>query len=246
MQRPWRIAAGIAGAAVLAFTLVQADGRGAVAAAGTASATPGATISVTGSGSAHAVPDTASVTLGVTVQSANAASAMQQDGQRLTAVVAALRQAGVAAQDIRTSSLSLNPQYQSGPGGGSGRITGFTADNTVTATVRQTGQLGTVIDAALGAGANAINGVQFVAGDPSAAQAEAYAAAVADAQSSARAIAAAAGLRITGIQSITANQTCCVGPVFAAAAAPSAAPVPVFAGQQTVQESVQVVFAVTP
>jgi len=243
MQRPWKIAAGLLTAAALGFALVQADGRQAVAAASPASASTTPTITVTGSGSVSVVPDEATVNLGVTAQAQDAAAAMSQDSQRMATLVAALAQAGVATRDIRTSGLDLSPQYQNGPGVPSGKIVGFTATNTVEATVHDTAQLGTIIDAALRAGANDIQGVDFAVSNPAAARRQAYQAAVADAQASAAAIASAAGLQIVGIQSISEASTCCVGPVFAAAAAPAATPV--FGGQQTEQVSLQVVFDVT-
>ena len=246
MQRPYKLTAGLLTAVALGLALAQADGRHVVRAASAATALAQQTITVAGSGSVTVVPDVADVNLGVIAQAKDAATAMTEDSQHMAAVVAALEQAGLAAQDIRTSGLSLSPQYRNGPGAGSGVITGFRAANTVEVTVHQASTVGAVIDSALQAGANTIEGIDFVVSNPAAARAQAYGQAVADAKASALAIASAAGLQITGVQSISAVSTCCGGPVFAAAAEAAPAGPPILAGQQTVRVSLQVVYDVAP
>jgi len=84
-------------------------------------------------------------------------------------VTAALRKAGIAAKDIQTSGLNLNPQYvyeQNQPP----RLTGYEAANQVAVTVRDLKRLGPTVDAAVAAGATNVNSIAFGLADPTAAE----------------------------------------------------------------------------
>ncbi len=65
--------------------------------------------------------------------------------------------------------------------------------------------VGDVVDAATSAGATNVNGVTFRVDDPTAAEAQARDAAVADARAKADQLAAAAGVTIVGVISISEN-----------------------------------------
>ena len=75
-----------------------------------------ATITVTGEGIVAAVPDLATVSLGVTMQGDTAAAAMAAGNTALQAVLERLKAAGIEDRDLQTSNLSLNPNWQSGDG----------------------------------------------------------------------------------------------------------------------------------
>src|SRR6185312_10558274 len=70
----------------------------------------GALLSLSAEGEASATPDTATVHFGVQTRGATAAEALKSNNERMNAVMAALKAAGIAARDIQTSSLNLNPQ----------------------------------------------------------------------------------------------------------------------------------------
>ncbi len=70
-------------------------------------------LSVTAEGSVLNEPDLAIVSLGVTTEHENSATAMAANATRMAALVQTLRSAGVAARDIQTSRLSLQPRYRS-------------------------------------------------------------------------------------------------------------------------------------
>lgn len=128
---------------------------------------PGTLLSVSAEGSSEAAPDMALINLGVTTDGATAQAALQENARRMTALTAALRRAGVAERDIQTTNVSVNPQYHYQEGQAP-RVTGYQANNTVTARVRNVSNLGRVIDAAVGAGGNTINGVSFTHQNPEA------------------------------------------------------------------------------
>ncbi len=158
-------------------------------------------ISVNGVGLVKAEPDVADINLGVTAQGEDAKSASQAAAKAMEAVIAALIDAGIAEKDIQTSSISLNPVYDwdNDPP----TIEGWEAGNLVNVTVRDIATVGDVVDAATAAGATNINGITFRVDDPTAAEAEARSAAVADAKAKADQLAADAGVTITGIISIS-------------------------------------------
>jgi uncharacterized protein YggE len=192
-------------------------------------------ISVNGVGLVKAEPDVADVSLGVTKQGEDAQSAAADAATTMDAVIAALLEAGIAESDIQTTSLSLNPIYdwnENPPD-----IEGWEASNLVNVTVRDIESVGEVIDAATAAGATNVNGISFRVDDPTAAEAEARSAAVADARAKADQLSADAGVTIIGVISISESGASTPQPIYmeraafdmaAGAAAPTT---PVLPGQ---------------
>jgi uncharacterized protein YggE len=158
-------------------------------------------ISVNGTGRVKAEPDVADISLGVTKQGDDAQSASGEAATAMEAVIAALLKAGIAEADIQTSSLSLYPVYDYNENPPD--IEGWEASNMVNVTVRDIESVGSVVDAATVAGATNVSGITFRVEDPTAAEAEARSAAVADAKAKADQLAADAGVNIIGIISIS-------------------------------------------
>lgn len=127
------------------------------------------TLNLSASGESHVTPDMASVNLGVQTQAPTAEQAMSQNAQRMTAVIAALRRGGAADRDIRTSNLNLQPQYAF-PQNQPRQLTGYEAINSVTVETRDLTRLGALLDAAVQAGGNQVNGISFGLKDPRAAE----------------------------------------------------------------------------
>ena len=70
------------------------------------------TITVLGQGEASARPDLARASLGVEVIAPSVADASSQAAARMNQVLAALKRAGIADKDIRTSNFSVNREQQ--------------------------------------------------------------------------------------------------------------------------------------
>ena len=153
------------------------------------------TLNLSAAGESHAAPDKASLNLGVQVQAATAEQAMAINAQRMTAVIAALRRAGAAERDIRTSSLNLQAQYAF-PANQTRQLTGYEAINGVAVEARDLGRLGPLLDAAVAAGANQVNGISFGLKDPRAAEDAARLEAVKALQAKADLYARATGYRV--------------------------------------------------
>jgi len=205
---------------------------------GGAANTSTTTITVTGNGTVNATPDKASFDFGVQVNAATAAQAISKANADAQKIIDALKNAGIPASDIQTSSVSLWPQTSSD----GQTITGYQASNSVTVTT-SIDKAGSLVDAATGAGANNVNGPNLSVSDQSSYYAEALKLAVDDAKTQAQAIAAASGLTLGGILHIT-NQSSTPGPIMYASAMNSAkASTPIEAGTQQVQASVTVTYS---
>jgi hypothetical protein len=202
-------------------------------------------LTVVGDGQARGEPDVAYVSAGVQTQAQTAGAAQDANTKAMTDVLAKLKGMGIAANDIRTSGVSLHPVYDRQPN----QVTGYVANNSVTVTVQDVTRAGAVLDAAITSGANQSAGVQFGFKDDAPLRRQAAEAAVKAARVRADAIAAAAGLRVTGIISIVDEGGSGGGPrpleaVRSAAPMAAAAPadVPLQPGQLAVTARVQVVY----
>ena len=164
--------------------------------------TPPTQLSLTTEAETRLVPDQLQLAAGVVIDAPTAAEAMAGNAARMNAVIAALKAAGVAERDIQTSSLSVTPQYRYQPNQPPLR-TGYQARNSVTLKTQKLGDAGKLLDALVKAGANEVSGPSFSVADPEAALDKARAAAVAKARARAQVYAAAAGMTVKRIVSIS-------------------------------------------
>ncbi len=162
-----------------------------------------ALITVTGESTAQAAPDLATVDLGVTTEGPSAAEALSANSTAVKAIMDRLAAAGIEARDIQTSNLSLNPNWTSTPDGAGSVISGYMAMNMLSVRVRDLTKLGTVLDAVVTDGANTLNGITFGLQDPKPVMTAARKDAVADARTRAEELAAAAGVSLGRLVSIT-------------------------------------------
>jgi hypothetical protein len=228
-----RLAALVASLAVLAALVGVGLPEGAHGSEGDTQ--PTRTITVTGSGSVQTTPNRAQLSFGVTTQAKSASEALAANGPAMQKVITAVRGAGVAAADIQTSSVSLTPRTSD-----NGTIVGYTASNSVTATIRDLRRAGAVIDAAVKAGATDVAGPELSRSDVSALYQQALQAAFADAQAKASTLAASAGAQLGRVLRVDEGTTS-MPPVPAAKAAAESA-TPIEPGTQTVDASVTVQF----
>ena len=212
---------------------------GATRADGAASAAPPHSIVVAGQGTVSARPDRAQLSFGVSSDAKTASAALRANGAEMTKVIAALKAQGIAAADLRTDLVSLSPRYsQNGE-----TVIGYTATNSVSATVRNLAKIGAVIDAAVDAGANQVSGPNLVRSSATALYRAALRAAIADARGKARTIAAASGLHIRRITDVS-ESSAAPSPMPLTAKASADASTPVETGSTLVEAAVTVTFAV--
>ncbi|WP_299042826.1 SIMPL domain-containing protein [uncultured Tateyamaria sp.] len=199
-------------------------------------------LSVSGAGQVAVVPDMAVISLGVVHVDKTAGAAMAKVGADARALIDVLGGEGVAARDIQTSQLSVGPVWDT-RASGPRTITGFEARTMVTVRVRDLDGLGAVLDKVLDAGANTFNGLSFQVQDPSAAEAEARAAAVREALEKAQQLSAAAGLTLGPVLRLSEGGAGGPRPELFAA---RAADVPIAAGEVTIRATVSMEFALEP
>ena len=159
-------------------------------------------------------------------------------------VLLALKGAGIDEKDFQTSRLSLQPQNSSGKASGPPTIVGYRASNRVTIRLRDVTKLASVIDTLVGAGANDIGGINFMVSQASKLLDEAREKAIADARRKAEIYAKAAGVTLGAPLSIAEGGA--PGPIFyRRMAAPMAASgAPVAQGEETLQVTVSVSWAI--
>jgi uncharacterized protein YggE len=200
---------------------------------------------VSGSGSVLGEPDIALVTLGVEADAASVGEARQQAADSMNAMLDALKEGGVAEEDLQTTSFSVQPRYDFRDGRQT--LLGFTVSNLVTAKIRNIDDTGDLVDAAIEAGGNLarVQNLQFTIDDPASLQDEARREAMADARSKAETLADAAGVGLGDARSINES-----GGVVAfdfaerglALPAGDAAASPIQVGELEVRVDVQVVY----
>lgn len=203
-------------------------------------------IQVMGTGRVYVTPDMATLDLAVETTAQTARAAQEENARSMRRVVEALKKAGVAEKDIKTTQLALYPLYESpkpeAPGGEQApKVVGFRAENGVQVTVRKVDAVGSVVDAAVAAGANRIQGISFGLSDPKAWQDRALEEAIADARRQGDLAAKAAGVQIKGVRSINVSGGAI--PVYRgrlAAAVQEATPI--LPGEVTVEVTVNVAY----
>ncbi|WP_374758648.1 SIMPL domain-containing protein [Sphingomonas sp. GV3] len=162
----------------------------------------GAVLEVSAEGRTTRVPDLATIRAGVVSQAATAAAALSDNAQRMARVLTALKRAGVAERDIATATVNLSPQYRYADNQPPA-ITGYQATNSVTIRFRDVARSGAILDALVAQGANQIDGPTLSIDKPDAALDEARTDAVKRARAKADIYAAAAGLRVVRVVSIS-------------------------------------------
>ena len=185
--------------ALLAVPLMAQDG-GAVT-------YPANTITVTGSGSASGTPDIANLVIGVEIFNSDLAVAFDEANSRIDAIIAAVVEAGVNREDIRTMGLNVFIDRSFGPMAISPMESGmaqespeqqqnYVVSNQLNLTVRDISKVADVINAGVEAGANNLFGLDFRIDDTAALESEARVEAMADARARAEHLAEIAGVTL--------------------------------------------------
>jgi uncharacterized protein YggE len=198
----------------------------------------GATISVAGHGVTRRAPELMRAVLSIEAVRERAAEAMAAAGVLADHLVAVARSAGIAAEDIRTSDISLAPDRLDGPYGG--RVTGYRARESFQLTVRRLYYAGPTLELVADACPSQVRleAVAFGVTDQEELRSAARHAAYADALSRAEHYARLAGRSLGPLQVLNEQAASSVSGISSISAASSDLP--------NVQEqvTVQAVFAV--
>ncbi|HEY2868992.1 MAG TPA: SIMPL domain-containing protein [Gaiellales bacterium] len=230
-----------AAVAVLAIAGYQALHDTSRAPAAPAARTPGGVLQpfmrFTGSGNVTMHPDRGTISFSTHGSGATLADAQNAASRTMNLLIAKLRSDGVARSDMRTDGVTGDAQPLNGD---------FSADQSLTVTVRNLSRAGRLLADGAATGAQSDYGVDFSIGNQHHAYDSALRSAIADARSKADAAAAAAGLHVSGVVSVDESRQ---QPfydrelTFAPAKAVAMPSVPIRRGTQKVTADVTVVFS---
>ena len=154
-------------------------------------------ITVSGKAGLEVKPDVAQITIGVTTRGATPSAAREENSTAINATVEAIKALGVADEDIQTSGMNLWNNYDN-----NGNPSGYRMNTDLTILVRDIEKAGDVVDAAIEAGSNQLNGLEYLVSNRDELYNQALTDAVALARQKAEALAAAAGKTVGIVKEI--------------------------------------------
>ena len=234
----------VAIAAMIAFSPAIAA-RQSVKADTTTDPTP--SVSVTGTGKVTVKPNIARISFGVFTHNDVANVAQSSNDVIMAKITAALKAAGIAADDIQTTGYSLQPRYIWDKTTEKNVLDGYDMNHNVTVTVRTIADAGKMVSLIADNGANTVDGISFDVDDATLEQTRLAALdlAMTSARKRADVVAKAAGKTILSVQTVVVNENSYTSYQTYrtnAGVAMESAPAPVEAGTTDVTISVSVTY----
>ncbi len=203
-----------------------------------------ATIEVSGQGQVQAEPDQAVVRLGVQTEADTAEAALEENNERMTAVISATIEAGIEESDITTEGFRLQPVYETSNDGQSRELVGYQANNMVRVMVTDLPMLGALLDTAVTAGSNNIQGIEFQISSREELEAEAREIAISNAEEKAEQLTQLAGAELGPVHTILELGGGGPVPLGVTDQVVLETSVPIQAGTQTITANVYVVWEI--
>lgn len=204
---------------------------------------------VEGAGEVKAEPDEGWIDVAVETRAPTAKAAAEENAKRMQSVISALTAAGIERREIDTRNFMIFPEYSQPEPRTEPKLIGYRASNTVSVHVRELSRIGGLIDRALAAGANRVDGVRFALSNEDAVRAEALRQAVARARSTAEVLASALGVRLGPVlDASTVAEVPRFFPARVALEADKAGGVttPILPEEQTITAQVTLIYAIEP
>lgn len=207
------------------------------------------TIAISAEGKVTALPDIASISIGVMTEKKTVAEAQKENTTKMNAIIAKIKEFGVASEDIKTTNYSIYPQYDWVDNRQVER--GFQVTQNVEVKVRDLSKIGDVLAAVGELGANQVGGVNFTIDDPEELRQQARLKGLEMAKKKAQALADAAGVKLGKVVGFSENEGYVPGPIYYAkdaamglgggGASPS-----IESGSQDVVVNVSVIYEILP
>ena len=229
-------------------------------------------ITVSGEGKIYAKPDVATVSFGVTAQASTVGDVTKSSTDKMNAIIAVIKQLGVADKDIQTTNYNLTPVYSnkiiipmpavptnSGavssalpyiPATTGSVLTGYSLEQDVQVKIRDFTKIGDIMSAATTAGANIVNSLQFTVDNPDQYKNQAEANAIAAAKVNVQSLVKASGIQLGKLINIQENNVYypmafSANSLQIGGGAAAAAPSPTIQpGQQEIDETVNLTYQV--
>jgi uncharacterized protein YggE len=122
------------------------------------------TITVSDSGEVYAKPDLAVANFGVVNEAETVAEAINENTQKMNAVIVAIKNEGVEEKDLKTTTFNLYPRYEWRDGDyyeGERVLVGYEVRQNLEVKIRNMGKIGDIIQKATQAGSNQVGDLQF-------------------------------------------------------------------------------------
>lgn len=212
--------------------------------------TPPPAISVSAVAEVRVPSDRARLDFMVETQARTARAAAQQNAELMERVVRALREAGGQSATVETSGYGLEPVYTRPDRNEVPTVEAYRAVNHVLVRADDVTRVGPLVDAAIAAGANRINGLSFEARDPQPARLEAVRAAVSKARAEAEAAAEALGATLGEPLDVNVGMDYAAPPMpfmrDAMSVEMAVSATPIEPGQQVVRANVSIRYRIAP
>jgi hypothetical protein len=207
------------------------------------------TIAISAEGKVTALPDIASISVGVMTEKKSVAEAQKENTAKMNAIIAKVKSFGIAAEDIKTTNYSIFPQYDWIDNRQVER--GFQVSQNVEIKVRDLSKTGDILAAVGELGANQVGGVTFTIDDPEDLRQQARIKGLEAAQKKAMALAKAAGVKLGKVVGFSESEGY-AQPIYYAkdtamglGGGPAASP-SIESGSQDIVVNVSVVYEILP
>ncbi len=179
-----------------------------------------------GQGEVSAVPDQATVYLGVTENAATVSDAQNSANKKADKIIATIKALGITDKYIKTTNYSVTPNYGNNTPqpllmipnrGGGDQITGYTVSQNLEIKVKPIDKVNKVIDTATANGANLVGGINFTFSDTlqKSLEEKARVQAVSEAKQKASDLANAAGIRLGTVVNVIESSSPIAMPMVA-------------------------------
>ncbi len=211
-------------------------------------------ITVVGHASTEVVPDIAILSLAVVTEKAKADNAAAENARTAQALIADIKAEGIDVSDIKTTSVTLSPDYEEISEGVSQTskqvLRGYIARNSIAVRVHAIDKAGALARQLIDAGANQLEDVSFAYDHEDEAYDKLRDEAIRDAQRRAKDYLPAAGMHLGRVIEISPLEGAAeprVNLAFAGASAARSAeaPIPIEPGTLTLETQVQVTWELT-
>ena len=157
-------------------------------------------ITVSGRVGMEVVPDVAQISIGVSSWASTPAVARQNNAEAINNTLDALTEMGIEEKDIQTSYMNMRSTYSYA--NGTSTLTGYQMDTTLTIIVREIDRAGEVVDAAVSAGSNELNGISYLVSNRDEVYNQALTDAIEMARQKAESLATAAGRTLGAVMTV--------------------------------------------
>jgi uncharacterized protein YggE len=166
------------------------------------------TISVSGDGEVYAKPDLALTSFSVTTESDTVNKAMQENTEKMNAIINAMKEQGVASKDLKTTNFSLYPRYEWQERAeiypyqqGERVLAGYEVTQSLQVKIRDLDKAGQIIQTAAEVGANQVGSLQFTIDNQDELKKQAREQAIQEAKTKAKELASQLGVKLIRITS---------------------------------------------